>query len=262
MARLKRILCLALCLLAVCILAAVQAGAADLPIKFSTAGAAYRYAVSGKDPTSVTYGTNTSVAVEGFVSAAPSGSGISVSLNTGDNKKFMLCYKEIPVTVTVPAKTTYTVTFDFALNGTYTRSSTLAAAKASFQLVYLGDTATSGNVVFYPYIKAGGTMKTTINGRDADTILQQKIDRPTTVKLSSTKSYDFVNTTGKAKGITQYFGVWIAGNYGSTYSNLAEATCTVTPKSVTYPITFDPNGGQRQGLRHTAHAHPRGQLHL
>ena len=59
---------------------------------------------------------------------------------------------------------------------------------------------------------------------------------------SATKSFDFVNTTGKTKDITKYFGVWIAGNYGKTYSNQATAKCTVTPAS--YLVTFDPNGGR------------------
>lgn len=69
-------------------------------------------------------------------------------------------------------------------------------------------------------------------------------NKTTTVSLSATKSLDFVNTTGNAKNITKYFGVWIAGTYGSNYSNQATATCTVTPASVTYPVTFNPNGGR------------------
>lgn len=248
MARWKRVLCLALCLLAVCALAAVQAGAASLPIKFFTTGASYRYAVPKKDPTSVAYGTSSPADVAGSASAALNGNGIKVSLDTGNTMNFKLCYKEIPVTVTVPANTTYTVTFDFVLSGTYIRS-TRATAKASFQLVYLGDTATANNVVFYPYTKASGsTIKTTINGSAADVILQQKLDQDkknqtTNVNLSVAKSYDFVNTTGSAKAVTKYFGVWVAGNFGSDYKNWATATCTVTPASVTYRVTFDANGG-------------------
>lgn len=131
-------MCAALCLCVLCGIAVAGASAAStLPITFSTTGEVYQYAIKGKDPDTVTYGTKTSAPVEGSVSAAPSGSGISVSLDTGDNQKFKLCYKEIPVTVTVPANTTYTVTFDFALNGTYTRESKNATAKASFQVVYL-----------------------------------------------------------------------------------------------------------------------------
>lgn len=243
MARLKRIVCLALCLLAVCLLAAVQAGAADLPIEFSKTGAAYQYAVPKKDPNSVTYGTGTSAAVKGSADAAPNGDGIQVRLDTGDNQNFKLCYKEIPVTVTVPANTTYTVSFDFALNATLARSNRKATAKASFQVVYLGAAATSGNVVFYPYTNAAGsTIKTTINGSNANTnIVRQALDNATTVKLSATKSYNFVNNTNTAKKVTQYFGVWVAGNFGKSYSNKASATCTVTPTSVTYPLTFNAN---------------------
>lgn len=249
--RWKRILCAALCLCVLCGIAVAGASAAStLPITFSTTGEVYQYAIKGKDPDTVTYGTKTSAPVEGSVSAAPSGSGISVSLDTGDNQKFKLCYKEIPVTVTVPANTTYTVTFDFALNGTYTRESKNATANASFQVVYLGDvSAANKTTVFYPCTPDRNTIKTTIGGSDANTNIVQKMmgkdgNKTTTVSLSATKSLDFVNTTGNAKNITKYFGVWIAGTYGSNYSNQATATCTVTPASVTYPVTFNPNGGR------------------
>jgi uncharacterized repeat protein (TIGR02543 family) len=244
-------LCAALCLCVLCGIAVAGASAAAaLPIKFSTEGEVYQYAVSKKDPDTVTYGASSPAAAAGSGSAALSGGGISVSLDTGKNKNFKLCYKEIPVTVTVPANTTYTVTFDIALNGTYTRSSARAEAKASFQVVYLGDvSAANTTTVFYPYKTSGNTIKTTIGGSDANTNIVQKMmgkdgNKTTTVSLSATKSLDFVNTTGNAKNITKYFGVWIAGTYGSNYSNQATATCTVTPASVTYPVTFNPNGGR------------------
>ena len=244
-------MCAALCLCVLCGIAVAGASAAAaLPIKFSTEGEVYQYAVSKKDPDTVTYGASSPATAAGSGSASLSGGGISVSLDTGYNKNFKLCYKEIPVTVTVPANTTYTVTFDIALNGTYTRSSARAEAKASFQVVYLGDvSAANTTTVFYPYKTSGNTIKTTIGGSDANTNIVQKMmgkdgNKTTTVSLSATKSLDFVNTTGNAKNITKYFGVWIAGTYGSNYSNQATATCTVTPASVTYPVTFNPNGGR------------------
>lgn len=243
--RWKRILCAALCLCVLCGIAVAGASAAaNLPIKFSTEGKVYQYAVSKRDPDTVTYGANSPADAAGSGSAALSGGGISVSLDTGKNKNFKLCYKEIPVTVTVPANTTYTVTFDFALNGTYTRSNKNATANASFQVVYLGDvSAANKTTVFYPYKTSGNTIKTTIGGSDANTnIVQKTMDDATTVSLSATKSFDFVNTTRSTKDITKYFGVWIAGNFGSKYYNQAAATCTVTPAS--YLVTFDPNGGR------------------
>ena len=234
-----------LCLCVLCALAAVGSSAATaLPVTFSTTGDVYRYAVSGMDPDTVTYGASspTSAAGSGTAAALPGG-GISVTLDTGESKNFKLCYKEIPVTVKVPAGTTYTVTFDFALNGTYTRGGKKASAKASFQVVYLGDASADKTTVFYPYKKSGNTIKTTIGGSDANTdIVQITMDNATTVNRSETKSYDFVNKTSSAKDITKYFGVWIAGNYGSKFSNRATATCTVTPAS--YLVTFDPNGGK------------------
>lgn len=238
-------MCAALCLCVLCGIAVAGASvAAALPIKFSTEGKVYQYAVKGKDPDTVTYGARSPADAAGSGSASLSGGGISVSLDTGKNKNFKLCYKEIPVTVTVPANTTYTVTFDFALNGTYTRSSARAEAKASFQVVYLGDvSAANKTTVFYPCIPDRNTIKTTIGGSDANTnIVQKMMDDATTVSLSATKSFDFVNTTRSTKDITKYFGVWIAGNFGSKYYNQAAATCTVTPAS--YLVTFDPNGGR------------------
>lgn len=238
-------MCAALCLCVLCGIAVAGASAAStLPITFSTTGEVYQYAIKGTDPDTVTYGTKTSAPVEGSVSAAPSGSGISVSLDTGDNQKFKLCYKEIPVTVTVPANTTYTVALKFALDGTYTRSSRKASAKASFQVVYLGDvSAAEKTTVFYPYKTSGNTIKTTIGGSDANTnIVQITMDDATTVSRSATKSFDFVNTTRNTKDITKYFGVWIAGNFGSRFHNQATAKCKVTPAS--YLVTFDPNGGR------------------
>ena len=102
-------MCAALCLCVLCGIAVVGASAASLPIKFSTEGNVYQYAVSKKDPDTVTYGASSPATAAGSGSATLSGSGISVSLDTGYNKNFKLCYKEIPVTVTVPANTTYTV---------------------------------------------------------------------------------------------------------------------------------------------------------
>ena len=244
-------MCAALCLCVLCGIAVAGASAAAaLPIKFSTEGKVYQYAVSKKDPDTVTYGASTSAAAAGSGSASLSGGGISVSLDTGKNKNFKLCYKEIPVTVTVPANTTYTVALKFALDGTYTRSNKNATANASFQVVYLGDvSAANKTTVFYPCIPDRNTIKTTIGGSDANTNIVQKMmgkdgSTTTTVSLPATKSLDFVNTTGSAKNITKYFGVWIAGSFGKTYSNQAKATCTVTPASVTYPVTFNPNGGR------------------
>ena len=110
--------------------------------------------------------------------------------------------------------------------------------------MYLGDvSAANTTTVFYPYKTSGNTIKTTIGGSDANTnIVQKTMDDATTVSLSATKSFDFVNTTRSTKDITKYFGVWIAGNFGSKYYNQAAATCTVTPAS--YLVTFDPNGGR------------------
>lgn len=240
-------MCAALCLCVLCGIAVAGASAAStLPVTFSTTGEVYQYAVSKKDPDTVTYGTSSSAAGSG--TATLSGNSIIVSLDTGYSKNFKLCYKEIPVTVTVPANTTYTVALKFALDGTYTRENKNATANASFQVVYLGDaSAASKTTVFYPCTPSRNTIKTTIDGSDANTnIVQQMMgkdgNKATSVSRSATKSFDFVNTTRSTKDITKYFGVWIAGTFGKNYKNKVEAKCTVTPAS--YLVTFDPNGGR------------------
>ena len=195
----------------------------------------------------MTYGAS-SAGTAGSGTAALAGRSIIVGLDTGYNKNFKLCYKEIPVTVTVPANTTYTVALKFALDGTYTRENKNATANASFQVVYLGDaSAASKTTVFYPCTPSRNTIKTTIDGSDANTnIVQQMMgkdgNKATSVSRSATKSFDFVNTTRSTKDITKYFGVWIAGTFGKNYKNKVEAKCTVTPAS--YLVTFDPNGGR------------------
>ena len=60
-------MCAALCLCVLCGIAAVGASAAsDLPIKFSTEGKVYQYAVSKKDPDTVTYGASSPCCRRGF----------------------------------------------------------------------------------------------------------------------------------------------------------------------------------------------------
>ena len=77
-----------LCLCVLCGIAVVGASAASpLPITFSTTGNVYQYAVKGKDPDTVTYGTKTSAAAAGSGTAALSGRSISAGLDTGDSKK-------------------------------------------------------------------------------------------------------------------------------------------------------------------------------
>lgn len=90
-------MCAALCLCVLCGIAVVGASAAaNLPIKFSTEGKVYQYAVSKKDPDTVTYGASSPADAAGSGSAALSGGGISVSLDTGYTKNSSCAIRKSP----------------------------------------------------------------------------------------------------------------------------------------------------------------------
>lgn len=244
----KRFLSAALCLCLLCAAVPVRTGAAaSLPITVSAKGTSYQYAVGGKDVSQLKYGTATSAKTAGSISAAAEGDGVKVTFDTGYNKNFKLCYKEVPVTVTVPANTTYSVEFDFALNGTHRRENVRAVASATYFVAYLGETAASGsNSVEFYY----DTPKTTVNGSSAAAVMQfrqtyEKGAGSKNTAASGTKkmSFDFTNKSYTAKSITQYFGFWVVAAYGSTYKNQLTADFTITPKTIGYNLKFDASGG-------------------
>ena len=251
----KRVLSAALCLSLLFMAIPIRAGAAinGLPVTISTTGATYQYAISKQDPDQVKHGTATSAKTAGTITATAESNGIKIEIDTGYNKNFKLCYKEIPVTVRVPANMTYYLQLNFNLKGTHRRQNVKARAMVSYQVVYLGDSpASSGNVVFYPYNEMGGEeTKTTLNGSSENTnVLQEELyytdskgSTGTVVTYPKTVKYGFVNDTNQAKDITQYFGVWTASNYGSTYKNQSLVTLTVEPELIAYTLNLDPNGG-------------------
>ena len=252
--------CLALCLLTVLGAVWVQAeAAASLPITFSTSGTTYQYAQSGEDLTSLTYGTKTRQKTEGSASATlNTDGGITVSLSTDYNKNFKLCYKEIPVTIKVPAKTTYSVVFSTDLNGTFKRASKKATAKYRYQFVYLGENSAAASGVAVEFCMQGrfdadgnALPRTLVNGQEVTKERYCIIYPSGGNKIEAEQTYnagvrefsdDFVNNTNATKSITRYFGFWVACGYGSTYKNQGTANLTITPK-VSYTVNFNPNGG-------------------
>ena len=209
----------------------------------------YQYAVNGKNLTELTYGTTT---VKDYDCSSDitttSDDKIKIFVDTGDNKYFKLFYQEICLRVNVPANTTYTMTFGTTLEGTFTVSGKRATAKYYCQLVYLGETGADGAVKF----SFGNTPKITVNGSEGNTNVQRYYIAPdkksTTYTCGNATTQtdircDFVNNTDTEKRIERYFGLWVACDYGSAYSNRGTATCTIEAKSVTYPVKFNPNGG-------------------
>lgn len=224
----EKLVCLALCLIAVLGTAGVQAeGATSLPITFSPSGTTYQYAQSSSDLASLTYSTNTKKATACSASTTlNTDGGITVSLDTGCNKNFKLCYKEIPATVKVPAKTTYSVVFSTDLNGTFKRESQRAAAKYRYQFVYLGENSAAASGVAVEFCMQGkldadgnALPRTLVNGQEVTKERYCIIYPSGGNKIEAEQTYnagvrefsdDFVNNTNTTKSITRYFGFWVA----------------------------------------------------
>lgn len=245
----KRFWIVALCFCALlCTINFETKAATTSLVNISQSGKEYQYAESKTNHQELTYGTKTADKTIGSAQAESADGGMKFTLDTGTNKYFKLYYKEIVVRVRVPANTAYTVTFSTTLEGTFTVSNKRATAKYYCQLVYLGEAGADSSVTFYP----GNPPTTAVGGsKENVNVLGYYIDPDTksttyTCGSSTTKtdiSCDFVNNTGAETEISRYFGLWVACDYGSKYSNQGKATCTITPKSVSYTVTFDPNGG-------------------
>ena len=249
----NRLFGLTLCLITALGAMCVQAEAATgLPVTFSSDGVTYQYANSKTSPEVVTYGTKTGESTKGSAEAdLTSDGGITVTLKTGYNKNYKLCYKEIPVTVEVPANTTYSVTFEGIYNGYAKRAHKNATATYQCMLVDLGESSAADNgttVKFcwgqYVYIKTMVNDQTVTSGWSHYLAPGSGLAADNTMGPSiEDKTFDFVNNTNSKAAITHYFGFWLVCERGSRYANEGTATYTITPKSISYTVNFDYNGG-------------------
>ena len=236
-----------------CTLWPAQAEAVNgLPVTFSTNGVSYQYANSKESVADVTYGTKTANKTKGSTSATltSDGTGVIVSLDTGYNKNFKLCYKEVPVTVTVPANTTYSVTFGYARTAFFKRADKRASATYQALVDDLGEASAAASGVTVKLHWEEHDLKFVVDGDEVDTGYRSYVypgenadTNYTLVPTSGTLTYDFVNTTGAAKSVTHYLGFLIALQRGSSYENRGTATYTITPEAITCTVSFDPNGG-------------------
>ena len=236
-----------------CTLWPAQAEAVNgLPVTFSTNGVSYQYANSKESVADVTCGTKTANKTKGSTSATltSDGTGVIVSLDTGYNKNFKLCYKEVPVTVTVPANTTYSVTFGYARTAFFKRADKRASATYQALVDDLGEASAAASGVTVKLHWEEHDLKFVVNGKEVDTGYRSYVypgenadTNYTLVPTSGTLTYDFVNTTGAAKSVTHYLGFLIALQRGSSYENRGTATYTITPEAITCTVSFDPNGG-------------------
>lgn len=248
----KRLLGTALCLcLCVELLPVTARAAAALPVTFSAEGIEYKYA-NKNDVPDLIYGTKTAADTpKSSTSAAlTSDGGITVSLETDYNKNYKLCYREVPVTVVVPANTTYSVTFEWNYALTLKRKNKRATATYQARIDDLGkaSAADSGTTVQFHW--ENNNIATFVNDQKVTSGHRTHIspggnaDLTVTWKNSISLTYDFVNNTDTRKAITHYFGLWAVCQSGSRYENQGSITCTVTPKSIAYTVNFDPNGGE------------------
>lgn len=250
----KRLLGLALCLCLCAELLPVTArAAAALPVTFSADGIEYKYANKKGNVADLTYGTKTATGTPNSRTSAAltSDGGITVSLETDYNTNYKLCYREVPVTVDVPANTTYSVTFECNYDLTLKRGNKKATATCQARIDDLGiaGAADSGTTVKFHWEEYN--IATIVNDQEVTSGNRTYINpggnenegKEITVTRSKILTYDFVNNTNARKAITHYFGFWVACQRASSYANQGKIIWTITPKSIAYTVNFDPNGG-------------------
>lgn len=250
----KRLLGLALCLCLCAELLPVTArAAAALPVTFSTDGIEYKYANTKNNVTDLIYGTQTAAKTPNSKTSAAltSDGGITVSLETDYNTNYKLCYREVPVTVDVPANTTYSVTFECNYDLTLKRGDRKATATCQARIDDLGiaGAADSGTTVKFHWEEYN--IATIVNDQEVTSGNRTYINpggnenegKEITVTRSKILIYDFVNNTNARKAITHYFGFWVVCQRASSYKNQGKIIWTITPKSIAYTVNFDPNGG-------------------
>lgn len=250
----KRLLGTALCLcLCVELLPVTARAAAALPVTFSTDGIEYKYANTKNNVTDLIYGTQTAAKTPNSKTSAAltSDGGITVSLETDYNTNYKLCYREVPVTVDVPANTTYSVTFECNYDLTLKRGKRKATATCQARIDDLGiaGAADSGTTVKFHWEEYN--IATIVNDQEVTSGNRTYINpggnenegNEITVTRSKILTYDFVNNTNARKAITHYFGFWVVCQRASSYANQGKIIWTITPKSIAYTVNFDPNGG-------------------
>ena len=244
----KRLFCAALCLCLCAELLPVTAqAAAALPVTISTSGNTYRYAKSGVNLSQLAYNTATAETPISKAAFETGDGGTRFTLDTGWNRNFKLIYKEIPVTVKVPANTEYTVTFSYIFRGSYHQPTGQTTAKFAAQAIYLGENGASTDVMFHT--AAGSGVKTTRGGSEVANVHSvtitngnNAVEKPGSSN-GSVFTAKFRNDTAAQQDVTRYFGVWAACGDGSENSSSMTLNFTLTPVTVTYTVNLNANGG-------------------
>ena len=210
------------------------------------------YSQSGSDINSLAYSAMqkpSSTTAAGITQTAVS-NGTTITIKTDDNKDAELRFVVFSTKLWVPAHTKYSVAHWFTIGGTRTVSNKNATAASSFQLVHLGTSYDLSGATFTPATSA--TKSGQIAGLSTGTQIAQAYTvgagtSGTTSTIIGDKesgttyqNCTYENTSGTGAYISQYFGLWLATQYGSKYSNYAEVTCTLTtrPATTTAEVTL------------------------
>ena len=245
----KRLLGLALCLCLCAELLPVTAqAAAALPVTISTSGNTYQYAKGGVNLSQLAYGTATVDKSISEVTTAPADNGgAAFTVSTGWNRNFKLIYKEIPVKVTVPANTEYTVTFSYIFSGSYHQPTGQTTAKFAAQAIYLGENGASADVTFHT--AAGSEVKTTRDTSEVANVHSvtvtngnKAVEKPGSSN-GSVFTAKFRNDTAAQRDVTRYFGCWAACGDDSENPSSMTLNFTLVPVTAAYTVTLDPDGG-------------------
>ena len=208
--RLQRLfVCMLLCLCMLCGIFTVQADAATAPTLKVEIGTSYLYAVSKKNPDSITYGTAAATASKMTVSQ----SGGTVTIReTENNKLYELGYVPIITSLSVPAETTLYVTQTFTLQGKKNGS---GSAQETIELFDFGTSDKSSSLTF----KTKSDSSSYTVARDRNT--------GSSMSTNYTAMVAYTNTSTTEKVIKHYFGFFAGVHYGSTKNHRLVASCTV-----------------------------------
>lgn len=209
--RLQRLfVCMLLCLCMLCGIFTVQADAATAPTLKVEIGTSYLYAVSKKNPDSITYGTAAATASKMTVSQ----SGGTVTIReTANNKLYELGYVPIITSLSVPAETTLYVTQTFKLEGKKNGS---GSAQETIELFDFGTSDKSSSLTFK-----------TKSDSSSYTVARDRNDN-SSMSTSYTAMVAYANTSTTEKVIKHYFGFFAGVHYGSTKNHKLVASCTVS----------------------------------
>ena len=208
--RLQRLfVCMLLCLCMLCGIFTVQADAATAPTLKVEIGTSYLYAVSKKNPDSITYGTAAATASKMTVSQ----SGGTVTIReTENNKLYELGYVPVITSLSVPAETTLYVTQTFKLEGKKNGS---GSAQETIELFDFGTSDKSSSLTF----KTKSDSSSYTVARDRNT--------GSSMSTNYTAMVAYTNTSTTEKVIKHYFGFFAGVHYGSTKNHRLVASCTV-----------------------------------